>query len=181
MVYKTIQSTGIAKVQAKSTNEDYFRGEPTPAERGSKDVKIAEMARSMVNDRYFISKNANSPNFADEMKDMLKPENFKPVLEEVLSIAKDYGQNPGKQITKEDEALLLNFRVNLNAILNNEGLREMLVECSKENTELYDLIKSVNSDPAVKLGFDRVTPLVKEEEKFRGKPGALWDLRSFLV
>ena len=133
-------------------------------------------------ERRFISGNAASPGFAGAIEMMLKSPEFGDLLDRVKKVAKEYGNTPSKALTDEDRRLLLNFRVNFNAILNDSNLRKALVKCTEDPkcVELKETAKQINSDKVVKAGFDRVTHLVSEDEKFKRTVRALWELKSFL-
>ena len=161
-----MQETGTAQVQSKGANENYFVVEPDNAGNETKNTgagKMTDMAQKMINDRGFISKNTN-PNLANDLVKMLKPGNYEPLFNKVMEVATEYGKNPAKPLSAEDSTVLLNFRVNLNAILKDQKLRDTLVDCASADSKLKDLIKNMNS-AVVRAGFKLVTPQLKEDEK----------------
>ena len=165
----------IQAVNQKTEQANYFFNEaPESAPR--------TMVESFCTDRRFISGNAKSEGFAGRVEAMLKSPEFENLLRKVTKVAKDHGNAPSKALIEEDRRLLLHFRVNFNAILNDGKLRETLVKCAKDPkyAKLKELAKQINSDETVKAGFEKVTYLVSKEEKFRKTPGALWDLKAFL-
>ena len=140
------------------------------------------MAERFCTDRRFISGNAAVPGFASKVEAMLKSPEFEELLRKVTKVAKEYGNAPSKALSEEDRRLLLNFRVNFNAILNNSDLRKALVKCAEDpkHSKLKVLAKQINADETVRAGFDRVTYLVSKDEKFHRSVRALWELKSFL-
>jgi len=138
-----------------------------------------EMWERFCTERNFISSNARAGGFTGKVESMLRSPEFEARLRHVLKIAQDYGKNPHKALSGADGLILLNFRVNFNAILNDAVLRKVLVKCA-DGSELKELAKQFISDATVKAGFDRVTYLVHPEEKFQRTWRALWELKSFL-
>ncbi|MFA5929646.1 MAG: hypothetical protein WC861_02080 [Candidatus Micrarchaeia archaeon] len=140
------------------------------------------MAERFCTERRFISGNAAAAGFASSVEAMLKSPEFGELLRNVTKTAREYGKSPSKALSEEDRRLLLNFRVNFNAVLNDSTLRKVLVRCAEDPkySGLMETAKQINSDKTVKAGFDRVTRLVSEDEKFKRSVRALWELKSFL-
>ena len=171
MAMKFAGKETAATAQGAARESPFFSEAPESAARSS--------TERFCSDRRFISGNANKAmGFAGEVEKMLRSPEFEELLRKVTRIARDYGNTPKKALSKEDGELLMNFRVNFNAILNDSELRKVLVKCA-EGSRIKELARHINSEEAVKAGFDRVTPMVHAEEKFHKTVRALWELRSF--
>lgn len=140
------------------------------------------MVERFCTERKFISANAAARGFAGKVEAMIRSPEFADMLRNVAKVARECGKSPQRPIGEADRRLLLNFRVNFNAMLNDGALRGVLVRCAQEpgNSRLKELIRPFISDPVARAGLDRVTYLMAPGEKFRRTVRALWELQSLL-
>ena len=169
MAMKFAGKETAATAQGAARESPFFSEAPESAPKTSTERFCAE--------RRFISGNAATPGFPGRVEKMLRSPEFEGLLRKVTTVAREYGKNPKKALSREDGELLLNFRVNFNAILNDSELRKVLVNCA-DSPKIRELAKYIVSDEAVKAGFARVD--IREGERFHRTLRALWELKSFL-